>query len=238
MTDPTSVMGRRIGAFFIDVATALAVFTLIFFPLATKRTVAETLQLPGCRIERSDVGDGSQITCDNRQVFRIGDTVYEAGGGSFLLDLAFVFLYFGVVAGLTGATLGKLLVGIRVVKEDGSTVGIPRSLLRGLLWFIDLFIVGIVLAATTRGHRRLGDMAASTYVVRKDAVGAPIVIPSPGAAMAGAYAPGGYGVPGMPGAPGAPGPQPQWDPSRGAYVQWDPSTGRYLTWDEPSRTWR
>jgi uncharacterized RDD family membrane protein YckC len=215
MTDPTAVMGRRIGAFFIDVATGFAVFTLIFFPLATKRTVAETLQLPGCHLEQNDVGDSTQIQCDNRQVFRIGDTVYEAGGGAFLLDLAFVFLYFGVVAGLTGASLGKLLVGIRVVSEDGSIVGVPRSLLRGLLWFVDIVIVGLVLALTTRGHRRLGDMAAGTYVVTKHAVGSPIVIPAaPGTGM------------------------PAWDPSRGTYVQWDPATARYLAWDQATQTWQ
>jgi uncharacterized RDD family membrane protein YckC len=90
-----------------------------------------------------------------------------------------VFLYFGVVAGITGATIGKVLVGIRVVQEDGSVVGIPRSLLRGLCFFVDIFFVGIVLASTTRGHRRLGDMAAHSYVVTKEAVDHPIVVPAP-----------------------------------------------------------
>jgi uncharacterized RDD family membrane protein YckC len=222
VTDPTAVLGRRTGAFFIDVATALLAFTLIFIPLATQRSVEETLDLPGCSLDE----DTEQITCENRQVVRIGDTVYEAGGATFLVDFGFVVLYFGVVAGLTGATLGKALVGIRVVKEDGSIAGIPRSLLRGLLWFIDIFVVGLVLMLTQRGHRRLGDMAAGTYVVSKNAVGSPIVLPAP----QGAY-------PYQPGTP-MQGQQAQWDPARNAYVQWDPASGRYLTWDEPSQTWR
>jgi uncharacterized RDD family membrane protein YckC len=222
MMDPTAVLGRRIGAFFIDVAIALLAFVLIFFPLATKRTVAETLDLPGCQLEV----DSNQVTCSNRQIVQIGDTVYEAGGATFLFDLAFVFLYFGIVAGITGATIGKLLVGIRVVQEDGSNVGVPKSLLRWVCFFVDIFLVGIILAATSRGHRRLGDMAAKTYVVTKEAVGRPIVLLAvPGPAV------------GMP-PPPVPGPQPQWDASRGTYVQWDPATGRYLTWDEPSHTWR
>jgi len=213
-------MGRRIGAFFIDVAIALVAFVLIFVPLATQRSVDETLDLPGCRLEIEDNGD--RVTCDNRQVVQIGDTVYEASGISFLLDLLFVFLVFGIVAGLTGATIGKWLVGIRVVKEDGSIVGIPGSLLRWVCFFVDIFFVGIILASTTRGHRRLGDMAASSYVVTKEAVGHPIALPA---------------LPGPP--PGAmPVSQPQWDAARQTYVQWDPVSGRYLVWDEPSRTWR
>lgn len=174
MSDPTAVMGRRIGAFFIDAAITIVAFTLIFFPLATKRTEAETLDLPGCHL---DV-DSNQISCDNRQVLQIGDSVYEAGGATFLLDVAFVFVCFGIAAGITGATIGKALVGIRVVREDGSIVGIPKSLLRWLCFFVDIFFVGIILASTTRGHRRLGDMAAHSYVVTKDAVGRPVVLPS------------------------------------------------------------
>jgi uncharacterized RDD family membrane protein YckC len=174
MSDPTAVLGRRIGAFFIDAAITIAVFLLIFFPLATKRTVAETLDLPGCHL---DV-DSNQVSCANRQILQIGDTVYEGGGGTFLLDFAFVFVYFGIVAGITGATIGKALVGIRVVQEDGSVVGIPKSLLRWLCFFVDILVVGIILASTTRGHRRLGDSAAHTYVVTKEAAGHPIVLPN------------------------------------------------------------
>jgi len=220
VSDPTAVMGRRIGAFFIDVAITLVACVAIFVPLATQRSVTETLDLPGCHLEVE--GSGDRVICENRQVVQIGDTVYEASGISFLFDLLFVFLVFGIIAGLTGATLGKLLVGIRVVQEDGSIVGVPKSLLRWICFFVDIFFVGIILASTSRGHRRLGDMAASSYVVTKEAVGQPIVLPA------------------LPGPPqGAmPVDQPQWDPARGTYVQWDPATGRYLTWDEPSRTWR
>jgi uncharacterized RDD family membrane protein YckC len=220
VTDPTAVMGRRIGAFFIDVAITFVASLLIFFPLATQRTVEETLDLPGCHLDLDGTGD--RVTCENRQVVQIGDTVYESGGSTFLLDLAFVFVYFGIIAGVTGATLGKLLVGIRVVQEDGTIVGIPKSLVRWICFFVDIFFVGIILASTSRGHRRLGDMAAKSYVVTKEAVGQPIVLPA---------------LPGMTSGTTAVD-QPQWDASRGTYVQWDPAAGRYLTWDEPSRTWR
>lgn len=256
--DPTSVIGRRIGAFFIDAAIALFAFTIIFLPLATQRSVNETLQLPGCNRK---IDDRSQIECTNRQIVQIGDTVYEADGGpTFGLDLVFVLLYFGILPGLTGATVGKYATGIRVVDADGRIANMGKSLLRWLLFAVDgpfsLFLCGLLTSLLSKGHRRLGDMAAGTYVVARQSVGQPIGLagaPSPYGAplpMYGAPPPPPYGAPppsyGAPPPPsyGAPPPSPptggapQWDASRGAYVQWDPATGRYVAWDPATQTWR
>jgi uncharacterized RDD family membrane protein YckC len=230
--DPTAVVGRRIGAFFIDAAVMIVAVVIIFIPLATKRTVNETLGLPGCHRKPDDA---TQIECDNRQVFRVGDNVYEAGGGSFALDVAFAYLYFALLPGLAGATLGKLLTGIRVVNSSGRTPGIGRSSLRWLVFAVDgpfsLYLCGLLTFLLSKGHRRLGDMAAGTYVIGAASVGQPVTIAAPVPHI---------GIPqmGAPpiGAPPAGGPQ--WDAIRGEYVQWDPATGRYLTWDQTTQTWR
>jgi uncharacterized RDD family membrane protein YckC len=150
------------------------VFTVLFFPFAHQRSVAEMEQVPGCHRTTANT-----IQCNNRAVVTVGDTVYETGsGGLFLAEVAFTFLYFGVLTGLTGATLGKAATGIRVVRADGSVVGVGHSLLRWLLWAVDgpltLFLCGIITSATSRGHRRLGDMAAHSYVVGKDDAGRPV----------------------------------------------------------------
>ena len=64
-----------------------------------------------------------------------------------------------------------------MVKEDGSVVGVGRSLVRWILFLVDgpltLFLCGIITSATSRGHRRLGDMAAGSYVVGKEFAGRP-----------------------------------------------------------------
>ena len=183
--DPTAVMGRRIGAFFIDAAIALFAFMIIFFPLATKRTVSETLDLPGCHRK---IEQRSQVECDNRQVIQLGDTVYEAEGGpTFGLDFLFLLLYFGVLPGLTGATLGKLATGIRVVGADGAIANMGRSLIRWIVFLVDgplsLFMCGLFTSLFSKGHRRLGDMAATTYVVGKASVGRPVVVVAAGTAV-------------------------------------------------------
>ena len=62
---------------------------------------------------------------------------------------------------LTGASLGKAIFGIRVVRGDGSAPGFLRSLIRVAAWLLDglalLLPVGLWLVLFTRGHRRVGD---------------------------------------------------------------------------------
>jgi len=178
-TDPTSVLGRRYGAFLIDAAICMFVFGLLFFPFATQRTRAETLQLPGCHLA---VNDSSRVECDNRVVLTVGDTVYEANIGAFVgLSVLFTLLYFALVEGLTGGSLGKHMTGIRVVTASGEHIGFARSLARWALFAIDgplsLFLCGIITSSVSHGHRRLGDMAASSYVVARGDVGHPVVVP-------------------------------------------------------------
>ena len=68
-----------------------------------------------------------------------------------------------------GQSPGKKLMGIRVVKNDGSPVDPASSFLRNLLRFADtffnLFHVSFICIAASRGFRRIGDWAGGTLVV-------------------------------------------------------------------------
>lgn len=68
-----------------------------------------------------------------------------------------------------GQSPGKRLMGIRVVRDDGSPVNPGASFLRNLLRFADTFLflcpIAFVSMAVSRGFRRLGDWAAGTLVV-------------------------------------------------------------------------
>lgn len=68
-----------------------------------------------------------------------------------------------------GQSPGKLLFGIRVLRDDGSPVNPGASFLRNLLRFADtfLFLCPVALASMllSRGFRRLGDWTAGTVVV-------------------------------------------------------------------------
>ncbi len=88
-------------------------------------------------------------------------------GGSFgVLTL----LYYIVMEATQGATLGKMALGLRVVKTDGSSIGWSESIIRNLLRIIDglfAYLVGAILIWSSPLRQRLGDRAANTVVVRR-----------------------------------------------------------------------
>jgi uncharacterized RDD family membrane protein YckC len=170
--DPTAVMGRRIGAYLIDVVIAWVVMAAVFW------AVSDT------------VPNSALISCSDADAptlcFEIGDTIrFAEGGDANLVTVAglLVWAVFGIaVQGVTGGTPGKLMVGLRVIRQDdGQLAGIGRCAARTVLWLVDAFpyilpLVGLITGLATKGHRRVGDMAAGTLVVRSDAVGTPPVV--------------------------------------------------------------
>ncbi|MBN1210438.1 MAG: RDD family protein [Myxococcaceae bacterium] len=71
-----------------------------------------------------------------------------------------------------GQSPGKRLVGIRVVRVDGSPVGLYESAVRNLLRAVDflpmLYTTGCLSMLFTEQHRRLGDLVAGTLLVREE----------------------------------------------------------------------
>jgi uncharacterized RDD family membrane protein YckC len=84
--------------------------------------------------------------------------------------LLIVVLYYVLLEGLLGRTVGKLATGIKVISEaDGRAPGIGRALLRTVLRLIDGifgYVLGLIIVVNSSRRRRLGDMAADTLVVR------------------------------------------------------------------------
>lgn len=254
-SDPTRVIGRRVLATLID--AALIMVPSIALVTASLEYLPEA-RLRGTGSEFCDeylAADGSRFCFDMTDV---DDRVYFTDGvpgSSTLLFWGATFLLLVVLQGLTGWTPGKLLTGIRTVGEDGRPPGLLKALVRWLLWIVDGFpyvvpLVGFITALTTVGHRRVGDMAAKTFVVRTSAAGEPVVVPGltapapPAGYAAGvpwatsAPPPGtGWGAPPPTPAPPPPATGPQWDEARGTYIQWDPNQGAWLQWDEPTRSW-
>ena len=84
--------------------------------------------------------------------------------------LVVVLLYYTLLEGWTGRTVGKFITGIRVVDDrSGRPPGVLSALVRTLLRLIDGifgYLVGFVIVINSDRRRRLGDMAAKTLVVR------------------------------------------------------------------------
>jgi len=88
-----------------------------------------------------------------------------------LLYAAGVVLYYVLLEGYLGQTLGKMLLGIKVVREDNDEVpGLGAAFIRTLLRLIDglfSYLVAFISVQISGKNQRLGDMAAHTLVVRK-----------------------------------------------------------------------
>lgn len=82
-----------------------------------------------------------------------------------------IALYFILLEGTAGQTVGKMLLGIQVLKEDtGQPPGMGGATLRTLLRIVDgflFYLVGFIIVLISGKNQRLGDMVAGTLVVRK-----------------------------------------------------------------------
>ena len=264
--DPTAVVGRRIGAAIIDLVLTLVVGVVMFAVNHDKIDGGAFL------ISCSDVRDaGGTNLC-----FESGDTLYYAEGGKARVIYGVTILAglanHVLLQGATGASIGKHAVGLRVVKKDtGRLATFGPNALRWLVSLLDVsccFLIGLIMIFTTKGHRRLGDMAAGTLVVGTESVGIPPMVPgvtSPqftGSPYATAYPPsspmsppqpaspaGGWAPP-TPSAPPSsfePPPAqsapaaantPTWDAQRNTYVIFDAAQNQWMQWDATSQQWR
>ncbi|MGW0366518.1 RDD family protein [Streptomyces sp. NPDC002990] len=111
--------------------------------------------------------------------------------GSFLLVLVGVPI---AVETLThGRSLGKLVCGLRVVRDDGGPIRFRHALVRGAMGVVELLgtfgaVACIASLASERG-RRLGDVFAGTLVIRERVPGARVMpVPPPPPWLAGRFA--------------------------------------------------
>lgn len=90
----------------------------------------------------------------------------------FLLTIYFPMIGYSLLCEVfnNGKSIGKALLGIRVVKLDGSTPTLSSYLLRWLLFIIDLPLtggLGLLFVLLTKNNQRLGDLAAGTMVIKE-----------------------------------------------------------------------
>ncbi|MCQ3813105.1 MAG: RDD family protein [Acidimicrobiia bacterium] len=194
-TDPTAIMGRRIGAYVIDVGLATAVTLAVgfaallvaFFQLATVEDVVDNATAIRICDEYNTFASTDICIPLGTEVLVLEQEQYGPLWSTTLIWTALSAVIFGLLnhvllGWLAGGSLGKLMLGLRVV--DNATFKKARflkHLFRHVLWIVDnipaIFpLVGLICGLTSKGHRRVGDMAAKTLVVRKEHLGKPVLV--------------------------------------------------------------
>jgi RDD family protein len=246
VADPTKVMGRRVVATLVDglvIAIPWSLYATSELHYTSKAELAEHgMTMKGLcddwtATHTNDVCIGVDPVFHNAYYGHV-----DQGPSALLIGLSLLILVF--LQGVAGWTFGKLVTGIRCVKDDGTPPGILKAFLRWILLLVDnlpyvLPLVGFLVALTSVGHRRVGDMVAKTFVVRRSAADRPVVVPGLNAAPVEATVP--AWTTAAPTYEPAPQPVakhgPQWDEARGTYIQWDPAQTAWMQWDEATRAW-
>lgn len=103
----------------------------------------------------------------------LGGGARSAGDSSetvgIVLAIIVAALDLGVLPGLLGVTVGKWATGLRILKGDGTEIGIGRAFLRHFVGYPVSFLtlgLGFLAAAFTTRGRGLHDVIANTIVVR------------------------------------------------------------------------
>ena len=161
---PLAGPSSRMLAYFVDYLLVLVLQLGLFFTSALFESAASWL---------TDVFEGLAGVEGDPGV------PWAATMGPFLVLMVAVFVaemvYF-VTAELVfgGRSVGKALVGLRVVRDGGLPIDLRSSLLRNLLRIADVlpayYVVGLVAMLAGDNGKRLGDWVAGTVVVRLDRV--------------------------------------------------------------------
>jgi len=77
--------------------------------------------------------------------------------------------YHTMMEGLYGASVGKLVCQLRVLREDGTPIGFSGAIVRSLAYYVDALFFGLIGYSKMREsdlNQRFGDHWAHTVVVR------------------------------------------------------------------------
>ena len=161
-------LGRRVAAAFVDLGLLSGLYIILALIVGPTSPGIGPVNVTLVNIT---------VTSPSGSVFRFG--LFGAWAVLYLILVA--CYYFGLEA-LAGQTVGKALLGLRVLQPDGARPAARQIAMRTLLRLFDvlpaLYLVGFiaVLSSGRQRRQRLGDMAAGTVVDRTARSSRPLVL--------------------------------------------------------------
>lgn len=98
--------------------------------------------------------------------------IISFGNQHFVSYLQFIFGVANsiILQGTRGQTIGKMILGLQVIRNDGGDINIVTAILRYVGQIISAIIlfIGYIMAGLTKNKQALHDMIAGTYVIYRD----------------------------------------------------------------------
>ncbi|MFF5702397.1 RDD family protein [Streptomyces sp. NPDC012794] len=138
-TVQVATMGRRFGARLIDgLAISVLVWILMAIGLAGALGLAESVEDCG-----TDYASAAYQQCVNDQAEAAGGMIAALFGTLALIGIA-TLLYEWLMISFVGATLGKMALSLKVVKENtGQAPGLGGGFIRWIIPMVGSFLCGI-----------------------------------------------------------------------------------------------
>jgi len=100
-----------------------------------------------------------------------------------LVNFLLIWGYFSLTEAFwNGQTVGKRVMKIRAIKNNGRALtgfeAMARNLLRVVDFFPGLYLVGVITMMCTKGQKRLGDLVAGTIVIHERSDEQPMLVQS------------------------------------------------------------
>jgi uncharacterized RDD family membrane protein YckC len=153
-------LGRRLGAFLLDVAIGTPLLLALFFG---------SLWLASLTVPDWPTGMGALWIGSMRELVALAPWVVLALVVGFTGVAAPVLsiMYFPLAEAIWGTTIGKHLLGLCVVAENGTRVSWGKAIIRRIPFYFEFFFVDAVFAVFTKRRQRAFDHVARTVVVRR-----------------------------------------------------------------------
>jgi uncharacterized RDD family membrane protein YckC len=137
-------LGSRLAAVFVDFMLQAAVATAIIFAV-----------LFGV------IGFGAPS-------YSINEDNLQVGIGLIILTIFVIYMGYGIVCEMLmhGQTLGKRLLKLRVIRDNGMPISLIHSIVRNIFKLtLDMLGAGVFFIFFNKRYKRIGDLAASTIVI-------------------------------------------------------------------------
>ncbi len=92
---------------------------------------------------------------------------YKFSGLPAFFFMLIIYALIPLSEGLTGQTLGKRAMKIKVVRTNFTEIDVVRSTVRAMFGFFDMILfMGLFVASLNKKKQRIGDLVADTCVIK------------------------------------------------------------------------